>query len=83
MTPSEVNAGPLAIVKVFLAHIEDFDPAKITLLKEKMDKFVRRCEFALKMNDKLIGEDQRAYQDAMTEAFYKFKAEAMKHLDIS
>lgn len=70
-------------MKVFLAHAENFNPQKIAILKERMEKFVNRCEFALKMNEKLIGEDQRAYQEAMTEAFYKFKNEALKHLDIS
>jgi hypothetical protein len=79
----QVNAGPLAIVKVFLANADTFNPHKIAVLKERMEKFVNRCEFALKMNEKLIGEDQRAYQEAMTEAFYKFKNEALQHLDLS
>jgi len=100
----EVNAGPLAIVKVFLANADNFPAAKIAVLKERMEKFVNRCEFALKMNGQIVGDDQkylflafpfpgvvflfkllslREYQKAMTEAFYKFKAEAQKHLDLS
>jgi len=55
-------------------------PKKIALLRDKLTEFVRKCGFALRLNNKLITEDQLAYQQAMEEHFEEFKTEARQYL---
>jgi len=56
---------------------------KIQILREKLAEFTRKCEFAVRLNSKLISEDQREYHKALEEHFGEFKKEARKYIDIS
>uniref|UniRef100_A0A6B2KZP6 DOCKER domain-containing protein n=1 Tax=Arcella intermedia TaxID=1963864 RepID=A0A6B2KZP6_9EUKA len=78
----QVNAGPKAIMHYFLGNPGPWDKKKITLLKDKLLEFIRKCGFALRLNTKLIAEEQRAYQQAMEEHFEMFKSEARQYLDV-
>ena len=55
------------------------DPEKIGRLRNKLAEFVRKCDFALRLNNKLIGEDQKEYQNAMSEHFHILKSEAINY----
>jgi len=82
-----VNAGPKAIMQFFfgptassehfgLTASEEHDPEKIQRLRLKLVEFVRKCDFALRFNKQLIGEDQKGYQKAMEEHFAVLRTEA-------
>jgi len=87
-----VNAGPKAIMQYFFgpasgtssvssagasSTIDSNDPEKILRLRLKLSEFVRKCDFALRLNRQLIGEDQKGYQKAMEEHFNLLKQEAV------
>jgi len=80
----QVNAGPMAIMHYFLGSQGDtkWDNKKIALLRDKLTEFIRKCGFALRLNSKLITEDQLAYQEAMEEHFEEFKIEARQYLEL-
>eukprot|EP01125_Pyxidicula_operculata_P013616 TRINITY_DN4515_c0_g1_i3.p1 TRINITY_DN4515_c0_g1~~TRINITY_DN4515_c0_g1_i3.p1 ORF type:complete len:2070 (-),score=423.03 TRINITY_DN4515_c0_g1_i3:1571-6925(-) len=81
----QVNAGPKAIIEYFLGNKEaqeKYDPKKLSILKEKLTEFIRKCEFALRLNQKLIQKDQEEYQKALMEHFKPLKTEALKFLDV-
>jgi len=78
-----VNVGPKAIMQAFLgSNQEDTDPKKISILRDKLTEFIRKCEFALKLNSKLITDDQREYQKALEEHFHEFKKEARRFIEL-
>lgn len=79
----QVNAGPLAICRVFLGNADKFDRRRIMYLKALMTEFLLKCRFALVFNKNLIKEiesGQDAYQAAMEEAFKKLNDEAEQYI---
>jgi len=86
-----VNAGPKAIMQYFFgpsisspsatsvasASPDVNDTEKLLRLRQKLSEFVRKCDFAVRLNRQLIGEDQKGYQKAMEEHFNLLKQEAV------
>jgi len=78
----QVNAGPLAICKVFLSRADDYPPDKIALLKKLMVSFLTKCQFALALNAHLIDSSQHEYHRMMKESYETVKAEAEKYINL-
>uniref|UniRef100_A0A6B2KZU6 DOCKER domain-containing protein n=1 Tax=Arcella intermedia TaxID=1963864 RepID=A0A6B2KZU6_9EUKA len=81
----QVNSGPKAIMHYFLTTRDgqdSFDQKKIAILKEKLVEFIRLCDFALRLNEKLIDETQKEYQKVLQEHFNQFRTEAASYLQI-
>jgi len=45
------------------------------VLQERMAQFVKLCHFALVLNNKLIGEDQQAFQVELEAGYESLKAQ--------
>jgi hypothetical protein len=83
-TPSEVNAGPVAIVKVFLGNSADHPAPLIAILREQFKAFIRSCDFGLRLNSRLVQESPEVapLHDALMAAFNKLRADAAQHIDV-
>jgi len=79
----QVNAGPLAICKVFLSRAVDYPSHKIELLKKLLGDFLTKCQFALALNARLIDTDQTEYQRMMQESYFSVKTEAEKYINLA
>jgi hypothetical protein len=68
-----VNPGPLKILEIFLSagvfRDKKYSSPSILELMDVMDKFVKMCGFAIKLNKSLIDETQIKFQQ-MVEKFY-------------
>ncbi|KTF79166.1 hypothetical protein cypCar_00046849 [Cyprinus carpio] len=69
---AEVNAGPMAYARAFLEekNAKKYPDNQVKLLKEIFRQFADACGQALKVNERLIKEDQLEYQEEM-KAHYK------------
>eukprot|EP01125_Pyxidicula_operculata_P019809 TRINITY_DN720_c2_g1_i1.p1 TRINITY_DN720_c2_g1~~TRINITY_DN720_c2_g1_i1.p1 ORF type:complete len:944 (+),score=239.58 TRINITY_DN720_c2_g1_i1:2637-5468(+) len=81
----QVNAGPKAIIRYFFGpnRPTNLDSTKIKILREKIAEFIRKCDFALRLNEKLIKEDQKEHQKAMLEHFKELKLLASSALSLA
>jgi len=79
----QVNAGPIAITKYFLANRDQFPSEKIEKLRTKLKEFANRLHFGLKLNKGLIEqlEDDGTMQhhQAMVGCYNDFCKEVMKY----
>ncbi|XP_043114583.1 dedicator of cytokinesis protein 10 isoform X10 [Puntigrus tetrazona] len=68
----KVNAGPMAYARAFLEekNAKKYPDNQVKLLKEIFRQFADACGQALKVNERLIKEDQLEYQEEM-KAHYK------------
>uniref|UniRef100_A0A671MAE4 Dedicator of cytokinesis protein 10-like n=1 Tax=Sinocyclocheilus anshuiensis TaxID=1608454 RepID=A0A671MAE4_9TELE len=68
----DVNAGPMAYARAFLEekNAKKYPDNQVKLLKEIFRQFADACGQALKVNERLIKEDQLEYQEEM-KAHYK------------
>uniref|UniRef100_A0A8C1KVK2 Dedicator of cytokinesis 10 n=1 Tax=Cyprinus carpio TaxID=7962 RepID=A0A8C1KVK2_CYPCA len=64
---SHVNAGPMAYARAFLEekNAKKYPDNQVKLLKEIFRQFADACGQALKVNERLIKEDQLEYQEEM------------------
>ncbi|XP_060724947.1 dedicator of cytokinesis protein 9 isoform X3 [Tachysurus vachellii] len=67
----QVNAGPLAYARVFLNDTcaKKYPDNKVKQLKEVFRQFVEACGEALRVNERLIKEDQQEYHDEMKASY--------------
>lgn len=76
-----VNPGPLKILEIFLSagvfKEKKYAAAGILELMDVMDKFVKMCGFAIKLNKSLIDETQIKFQQ-MVEKFYGEMSEKVR-----
>ncbi|KAI1305795.1 Dedicator of cytokinesis protein 9 [Halotydeus destructor] len=82
----QVNAGPMAYAKAFLAP-KSLDPMgntfpliKTALLKQVYKDFLIACENALELNEKIIASDQREYHQALKSNFAELVNELTVYL---
>uniref|UniRef100_A0A8C2PYG2 Dedicator of cytokinesis 10 n=1 Tax=Cyprinus carpio TaxID=7962 RepID=A0A8C2PYG2_CYPCA len=63
----KVNAGPMAYARAFLEekNAKKYPDNQVKLLKEIFRQFADACGQALKVNERLIKEDQLEYQEEM------------------
>ena len=78
---SQVNAGPLAYAQAFLdKSVLTLHPHKhIEKLQQVYREFIACCGKALEINDQLIKEDQRMYQEDMKEKYAQLRAQLAKY----
>lgn len=81
---TQVNAGPMAIVKTFLADESQYPIDKMRLLKEQLKMFMRLCQFGLRLNAKLIEQqtDLKELHFAISTAFQSLSDEVSKYIDL-
>jgi hypothetical protein len=77
---SEVNAGPLAVAKIFIAPETrgNFDPQLVGLLQQAFIKFVQLLADALGRQKPLIDTAQLAVQVELERQYFNFKAEVVR-----
>lgn len=77
----QVNAGPLAYAQAFLdKSVLTLHPHKhIEKLQQVYREFIACCGKALEINDQLIKEDQRMYQEDMKEKYAQLRAQLAKY----
>ncbi|XP_073255433.1 dedicator of cytokinesis protein 11-like [Porites lutea] len=78
----QVNAGPLAYAQAFLdKSVMASHPHKhIEKLQQVYREFIACCGKALEINDQLIKEDQRIYQEEMKKNYTQLKAQLAKYI---
>ncbi|XP_048588503.1 dedicator of cytokinesis protein 9-like [Nematostella vectensis] len=79
----QVNAGPQAYAQAFLDKtVCHKHPGKhIERLQNVYREFLKFCGKALEINNQLIKEDQRMYQDDMKEKYGLLRTELAKYMD--
>ncbi|XP_078379462.1 dedicator of cytokinesis protein 11-like isoform X4 [Oculina patagonica] len=77
----QVNAGPLAYAQAFLdKSVLPSHPHKhIEKLQQVYREFIACCGKALDINDQLIKEDQREYQEGMKTSYAQLKTQLAKY----
>lgn len=81
---TQVNAGPLAIVRTFLSTAKDYPEENIEMLKDQTQRFIRSCQFGLRFNQSLIAEqpENAPLHDAMMKSFADLRNEAGKYIEL-
>ncbi|XP_068734853.1 dedicator of cytokinesis protein 9-like [Montipora capricornis] len=79
---SHVNAGPLAYAQGFLdkSVLASHPHKHIEKLQQVYREFIACCGKALEINDQLIKEDQRMYQEDMKEKYVQLKTRLAKYI---
>jgi len=60
-----VNEGPIKICEVFLTDPSQFPPQHIQALKKALKLFSTYCDFALKLNNRLITSEHMDFHKMM------------------
>lgn len=81
---TQVNAGPLAIIREFLGHAEKYPEAEVARVAEQIRGFVRRCKFGFALNATLIAKEPSLapLHEEMSKAFQVLTAEASKYIEL-
>jgi hypothetical protein len=81
---TQVNAGPLAIVRTFLSTANDYPEEMIDMLKDQTQRFIRSCQFGLRFNQSLIAEEpaNAPLHEAMMKSFNDLRNEAGKYIEL-
>ena len=81
---TQVNAGPLAIIREFLGNASKYPEAEVAKIAEQVRGFVRRCKFGFALNATLIEKEPSLapLHEEMSKAFKVLVAEAAKHIEI-
>jgi len=81
---TQVNAGPLAIIREFLGNSANYPEAEVTKIAEQVRGFVRRCRFGFALNATLIEKEPSLapLHEEMSKAFKILVAEAQKHIEL-
>lgn len=81
---TQVNAGPLAIIREFLGNAANYTEAEVAKVAEQVRGFVRRCKFGFALNATLIEKEPSLapLHEEMSKAFKVLVAEAQKHIEL-
>ncbi|CAB4023626.1 dedicator of cytokinesis 9-like, partial [Paramuricea clavata] len=82
---TQVNAGPLAYAKAFLHEkvVRDHPPKLVSKLKVVYRDFIRCCGAALDLNDQLIQDDQKMYQEDLKDKYSSMRHELASYIDLN
>lgn len=82
---TQVNAGPLAIIREFLGNSANYPEQEVARIGEQVRGFVRRCKFGFALNASLIAKEPSLapLHEEMTKAFNVLQTEAAKHIDLA
>jgi len=75
-----VNAGPLAIAKIFLGNSAAYPAQHVARLQEVIISFVKLCQFALVLNKTLIQPDQEEFQVQLEAGYENLKKELQVYM---
>ena len=78
---SEVNAGPLAILEVFVGNQSQYPANLIEILKDQFRAFLRSSQFGIRLNESLVATQPEfaPLQEAIKEAFAKLQKKAVQY----
>lgn len=81
---TQVNAGPLAIIREFLGNAANYPENEVKKIGEQVKAFIRLCQFGLRLNATLIEKEpaMAPLHEEMSKAFKTLNAEAAKHLEL-
>ncbi|XP_049848875.1 dedicator of cytokinesis protein 9-like [Schistocerca gregaria] len=81
---TQVNAGPLAIIKEFLGNASKYPSSVIEKLGVHVKTFVRLCQFGIRLNATLIETkpELAPLHNEIVKAFAVLRDEAAKYLDV-
>jgi len=76
-----VNAGPLAILEVFVGNQSQYPANLIEILKDQFRAFLRSSQFGIRLNESLVATQPEfaPLQEAIKEAFAKLQKKAVQY----
>jgi len=81
----QVNAGPLEICRVFLSpeNALKYPQPLVQKLQGIMREFITACDQALALNNNLIGAEQLAFQESLTQGFAELQQKIGQYMDLT